>query len=140
MRRRDQRGMAVSVEAAIVIPALILFVGLVVILARDALAQQAVGAAAAQAARSASIERTVGDARDSATETAHTALSDGAVTCTEQSVSVDARGLTAPLGSAARVSVTVACTVAHDFGFPGFPSEHTIVQTRESPVDTYRGR
>lgn len=140
MRRRDQRGMSVSIEAAIVIPALILFVGLVVILARDALAQQAVGAAAAQAARSASIERSVADARASARSTVAAALRDSNMECAEQSVSVDASGLTAPLGTAARVSVTVTCTVAHDFGAPGFPDEHTIIQTRESPVDTYRGR
>lgn len=140
MRRRDQRGMAVSIEAAVVIPALILFVGLVVILARDALAQQAVGAAAAQAARSASIERTVADAREAAAASAEAALRDGNVECAEQAVSLDARGLTAALGAQARVSVTVTCTVTHQFGFPGFPSEHTIVQTRESPVDTYRGR
>ncbi|TRY17252.1 pilus assembly protein [Tessaracoccus rhinocerotis] len=140
MRRRDQRGMAVSIEAAVVIPALILFVGLVVILARDALAQQAVGAAAAQAARSASIERTVGEARAAAAATAEAALRDGNIECSQRAVTLDARALAAPLGAAARVSVTVTCTVAHDFGFPGFPSEHTIVQTRESPVDTYRGR
>lgn len=140
MRRRDQRGMSVSIEAAVVIPALILFVGLVMILARDALAQQAVGAAAAQAARSASIERTVTDARSAATTTAEGALRDGNMDCASQSVNVDASALGAPLGTAARVSVTVTCTVAHDFGFPGFPTEHTIIQTRESPVDTYRGR
>lgn len=138
--RRDQRGMAVSVEAAIVIPALILFVGLVAILARDALAQQAVGAAAAQAARSASIERTVPEARAAALATAEAALRDGNMQCTQQAVTLDAAALNAPVGTPARVSVTVVCTVAHDFGLPGFPSEHTIAQTRESPVDTYRGR
>lgn len=132
--------MAVSVEAAIVIPALILFVGLVMVLARDALAQQSVGTAAAQAARSASIERTAGQARSAALATVDAALRDSNTECTRRAVSVDVSAMAAPLGTPARVSVTVTCTVVHGFGLPGFPDEHTISQTRESPVDTYRGR
>src|SRR5699024_12059541 len=123
--------MAVSIGVAVVVPALILFVGLVVILARVALAQQAVGAAAALAARSASIERTVGEARAAAAATAEAALRDGNIECSQRAVTLDARALAAPLGAAARVSVTVTSTVAHDFGFPGIQSEKPTVTPRE---------
>ena len=140
MTRRGERGLATAVEAVLIIPALALFVGLVFVLARDALAEQGVGAAASQAARAASLERTVSEARRSAELTATVALREGGPGCREQSVSVDAAGLLAPIGSPARVSVTVSCTVEHELTLPGFPRSRTITETRQSPVDTYRGR
>ena len=138
--RRDDRGHAMAVEAAIILPVLILFVALVIVLARDALAQQAVGAAASQAARAASLERSTASARTSAGSSAESALSDAGIHCTQQSVSVDASGLRAPLGTPSSVSVTVSCVVSYGVDLPGFPHERRWSETRSSPVDTYRGR
>lgn len=64
--RRDERGLAVSVEAAVVLPAIVLFLGLLLTLGRVVLAEQHVGAAASAGARAASLERTVGQARSAA--------------------------------------------------------------------------
>ncbi|RMB60116.1 pilus assembly protein [Tessaracoccus antarcticus] len=129
-----------ALEAAVIIPVIVLFVGLVIILASDALAQQAVGAAASQAARAASLERSPQAARRAAESAVGAALSDSNVACREQSVSVDTAGLRAPRGTPARVTVTVTCVVAYDVSFPGFPEQRRMTQTRFSPVDTYRGR
>ncbi|MCC2592872.1 pilus assembly protein [Tessaracoccus sp. OS52] len=139
-RRLNERGGAVAVEAAVLVPALVLFVGLVVLMARVALADQAVSAAAVQAARAASLERNVTDARSAARSTAVGALEDADLQCGDESVQVDAAGVQAPLGQPSTVAVTITCTVPGELSFPGFPSSRTIVATRQSPVDTYRGR
>ena len=129
-----------AIEATIIIPALILFVALVIVLARDTLALQAVGAAASQAARAASLERSPGNARAAATSTADSALIDAGVSCNRQQITVDTSALSAPPGVPSAVSVTVTCVVVHDVALPGFPRERMVQETRTSPVDTYRGR
>lgn len=138
--RGRERGSAVAVEATLIIPALVLFVALVILLARNSLTDQAVTSAAAQAARAASIERTVPEATSAARTVASAALTEAAVGCLEHQVVVDASGLTAPIGQRATVEVTLTCTIRHDLSFPGFPSTRTVVTTMASPVDTYRGR
>lgn len=139
-RRVTERGVAVAVEAALVIPALVLFVGLVIVLARGMLVDQAVGAAASQAARAASLERSASDATSAAHAIAAASLADAGARCQSSSVDVDAAGLTAPLGTPARVEVVVTCTIDHEVGLPGFPATRTISASATSPVDTYRGR
>lgn len=129
-----------ALEAAIILPALVLFVALVLVLARDALAQQAIGGAASQGARAASLERSSAAARESAESVAGSALRDAGVLCAQQSVTVDASGLRAPLGTPSSVSVTVTCVVSHDVNLPGFSRQQRWSETRTSPVDTYRGR
>ena len=64
-----ERGSA-SLEAAIIVPAFGLFVALIVLGGRTALAHQVVQSAASDAARSASLERTVSAARNAATDAA----------------------------------------------------------------------
>lgn len=138
--RGRERGSAVAVEATLVIPALVLFVALVILLARVSLTDQAVTSAAAEAARAASMERTVAEATSAATTVAASALTESGVGCVEHLVSVDASGITALIGQPATVEVTVTCTIRHDLAFPGFPPTRTVVTTMTSPVDTYRGR
>lgn len=138
--RRHERGHAAAVEAAVILPVLVLFVALVIVLARDALTQQAIGAAASQAARAASLERSTTSARTSAESAAGFALGDAGVSCAQQSVAVDASGLRAPLGTPSSVSVTVTCVVSYGVALPGFPHQRRWSETRTSPVDTYRGR
>ncbi len=137
---RRQRGHAVAIEATIIIPVLVLFVALVIVLARDSLTQQAVGAAASQAARAASLERSTGAAQDAAASAAASSLHDAGILCTGQQVLVNTAALVAPLGTPASISVTVTCVVEFDVTIPGFPQQRRLSETRTSPVDTYRGR
>ena len=62
---RPERGSA-ALEAAVGLPAFMLFVALIVLAGRVAIATQAVDSAAAASARTASIARTAGDANASA--------------------------------------------------------------------------
>ena len=62
---RDERGSA-AIEAAVGLPAFVLFVGLIIFGGRTAMTHSAVESAAADAARSASIARTSSEARTDA--------------------------------------------------------------------------
>ena len=86
-----ERGSAV-IEAAIGVPAFMLFVGLIVFAGRVAIANQAVGSAATEAARSASISRTQAQAADTARAAATQALSNQKVNCLRMTISVDTSG------------------------------------------------
>lgn len=140
-RGPGQRGHAPAVEAAVILPVLVMVVGLLIVVARLVVADQAVTAAAAQAARAASIERSVARADAAAASAVADGLAARNVRCRSQSMAVDASGLRAPLGTPSSVRVEVSCTVElSDVAFPGFPGTRTVTATGTSPVDTYRQR
>lgn len=128
-----------AIEAAIGIPAFMLFVALIMAGGRLAIAHQAVESAAADAARSASIVRSQGEAYGAATSAAASSLSNQGLDCISRSVNVDTSGFIVPVGTAGTVTVTVSCVVnLSDVAVPGLPGTRTISSTIVSPVDTYR--
>lgn len=137
---RDERG-SVVVEALIVLPALALFLLLIVLGGRYALAQTAVQSAAADAARAASISRTGGEAHSNANARAHDTLTNQGVPCANTSVDVDVSGFKIPVGQPSSVSASVACqvSVAGLSGLP-LPGSLRVEYTASSPLDVYRGR
>ncbi len=138
--RRPERGSA-ALEAAIGLPAFLLFIGLILFAGRVAIATQAVDSAAAQAARTASIARAQTTAQSTARTAATSTLSDQHVNCTRTTVHVDTRGFTAPAGQPATVTATVSCAVnLADLAVPGIPGARTVTATASSPIDTYRER
>ena len=139
--RRREQGSSV-VEVVILVPALGLFLALIVAGGRLAVAHQAVEASAAQAARSASLARTPTDARAAATTGATASLDAQHLRCTRTRVSLDTTGFDPPVGTPASVTATVSCTVdlADLSVLPGLPGQVTITATVESPLDTYRER
>jgi Flp pilus assembly protein TadG len=139
-RRREERG-SVAVEAALGVSAFGLLIAMITLGGRVEIAKQSVEAAAYEAARSASIERTQSEAitagRSSATET----LADQGLQCTTTSVRMNAAGFNAPLGTTAQVTATVSCHVnLSDLSIPGLPGTRTITATATSPIDAYRER
>ena len=135
-----ERGSAV-IEAAIGVPAFMLFVGLIVFAGRVAVANQAVGSAATEAARSASIARTRAQAADTARAAATQALSNQKVNCLRMTISVDTSGFASPVGTPASVRATVTCVVnLSDLAVPGVPGTRTVSASMSSPLDTYRER
>jgi len=136
-----ERGLAVSVEAAVVLPVLVLFIGLLLTLARVALAEQQVGAAAAAGARAASLERSEPRAGDAAREAVTAALAQRGLTCTSHRVRVDAAAVARPIGQRGSVSVLVSCAVGlSDVSLPFVPGSVDVTAERRSPVDPLRGR
>lgn len=130
----------VGVEAAVVLPVMLLFVGLVIVLANLAIADQMVTNAASQAARAASIERNTSTAVSAARSAATEALREAGVECARTSIDVNAAGLHAPVGTPATVSVTVTCQATFGVSLPGFPKSRETRATATSPVDVYRTR
>lgn len=136
---RSERG-STSIEAAIVIPAVMIFILLMVAAGRVALAQSKVVTAAEAGARAASIERTAGRARSSAAEVAAATLRSGNVSCSPN-VSTSTGGFAVPVGQPASVTTTVTCTVGlGDLAAPGLPGSRTFTSTATSPIDRFRGR
>jgi Flp pilus assembly protein TadG len=137
---RDERGSA-AIEAAVGVPAFLLFIALILGAGRVAIARQAVEAAATEAARSASIERTQPASARAAGEAAAATLANQHLPCLSTLIDVDTSGFAVPVGTPAVVSATVTCVVnLGDVSVPGLPGRLTITETMSSPLDTYRGR
>lgn len=136
---QDQRGWVV-VEAAIVIPLLLVVIGVIAVVGMFSSAAGTVEQAAREAARAASIERNPQAAANAARDTAQTSLTEQDLTCTQFSVTPNVSVLSTPPGTAGQVSVRVQCTV--DFSHLPVPGISTRTFTAEavSAVDTYRGR
>ena len=137
---RPERGSA-ALEAAIGVPAFMLFVALIVLAGRVAITTQAVDSAATASARTASIARTAGDANATARTAAASSLTDQNLRCVSTTVTLDTTGFSAPLGTPATVTATVRCVVKlTDLALPGVSGTKTVTATATSPVDTFRER
>lgn len=130
-----------SLEFVVIGPAFLLVLGLLVFAGRVAVAEQTVHAAAADAARAASISRTRGNASSDAQSAASNTLQSRNLDCSSTSVSVNTSGFGTAVGTPATVSATVSCTVhLSDLSVPGIPGSKTVTATVRSPLDTYRAR
>lgn len=139
-RLRDDRG-SESVQAAIVTPLLIAFLCLAIAAGRLAVSGGKTDAAAEDAARAASLERTPLAAQSAAAEAATRSLEDQGIRCSSTDVDVDASGLAVPIGQVGYVTVTVRCTVdLSDLLLPGAPGSKTLTSSFTSVVDAFRAR
>lgn len=133
---RNERGMAPSLEAAILLPALATVVGLIIVLAHVALAEQEVRSIVSAAARAASVERSPGEGRRAAHQ-----LIQGAKTCQSAAAGIDVSDLGKQPGVPGDVRITLTCTVRlASVGFSAFPGTVTITSDVTSPVDRFRSR
>ncbi|GHE34313.1 TadE/TadG family type IV pilus assembly protein [Streptomyces capitiformicae] len=139
-RIRGDEGSA-AIEAAIIVPALIMFVCLAIAGGRIVTSGSKIDSAAEDAAREASIHRTVAAAQSAAHTAAAESLDDQGITCASTSVSIDTGGLSVPVGQVGTVTATVTCTVnLSDLLLPGVPGARTLTSTATSVVDQYRQR
>ncbi|WP_406368410.1 pilus assembly protein [Streptomyces sp. NBC_00647] len=137
--RRDDG--SVAIEAAIVLPSLIMFLCLAIAGGRIVTSSAKVDAAAEDAAREASIHRTAASAQSAARAAAAESLNDQGIACSSTSVHVNTGGLSVPVGQVGTVTVTVSCTVQlSDLLLPGAPGARTLTSTATSVVDLYRQR
>ncbi|WP_116451682.1 TadE/TadG family type IV pilus assembly protein [Blastococcus litoris] len=135
-----ERG-SVSVELALLAPALLLLLSLAVFAGRAQVADNAVEEAARAAAREASLARDAATAVGSAGAQAQRTLTAQDLRCQATSVDVDTAGFQAPLGQPGDVTVSISCTVAMgDLLAPGLPGSVTVQASFSSPVDAYRER
>jgi TadE-like protein len=132
----------VTVELAILTPAVIAFFVTAIIAGRYAIAKQAADAAAFDAARTASLSRTATEAQNRATIAAQSSFNAQGIRCrTPVVATVDVSGFGVPVGQPATVRVTVSCDAdLGDVALPGMPGTMRLSSTFVSPLDTYRTR
>jgi len=140
-RRWSDRG-AVTLEVAILAPALLAMVSLAIYAMRLQVADEAVAFAAHDAARIASLARTEPDAIRQGHDTALATLLREDLPCLGQpNVTINAQQFNNPVGETAVVSAVVSCTLRlSDLGLPGVPGTKVITATFASYLDQYRSR
>jgi len=130
-----ERG-SISVELAVVAPALVVLLLLVVFAGRVADTDAQVTRAAGAAARAASLRQHPADAAADAETTAAANLAAAGVTCDPLEVDVDVSDFRA----GGTVAVTVTCTVAmSEMALLGVPGTRTSVARAVEHIDQYRG-
>ncbi|MGM7439905.1 TadE/TadG family type IV pilus assembly protein [Streptomyces tunisiensis] len=138
--RGDDKG-SVAIEAAIVVPPLIMFLCLAIAGGRLVTSGAKIDAAAEDAAREASIHRTAASAQSAAQAAAAESLDDQGIACASSSVTIDTSGLSVPVGQVGTVTVTVNCTVnLSDLLLPAVPGSKSLTSTATSVVDAFRSR
>lgn len=134
-----ERG-SLTLEAAILTPALVAMLVMLIAVGRIAIAHGAIDAAARDAARQASIARDPASARSAALASARAALGREGLKCSP-SVTVDTSGFSAPVGTPAAVLATVSCDVEFsDVALPGMPGSKALTSSFSSPIDAFRAR
>ncbi|BAW94118.1 TadE family protein [Actinomyces sp. Chiba101] len=129
--RREERG-ASSVEMVVIAPVLILVAMLIVAMGRWVSTEGRVQAAARDAARAASFERSA----SAASEASSRALASSDVADKDCASTTNTSGF----ARGGRVEVTVRCRVPlSDLGLAGLPGIATIEGSGTAPVDTWRG-
>ena len=134
-KARDDRG-SVAVEVAVLAPALVALMLLVVFAGRVSHADGEVRRAASEAARAASLRQSPEAAVEAARETAASNLADSGFVCDELTTSVD----TTQLAAGGRVSVNVRCVAdMRDVTMLGVPGTRTFESSSVEVIDRYRG-
>lgn len=131
---RDDEG-SVAVETAVVAPALVMLLLLVVFAGRVAQAEGDVRRASSEAARAASLEQYPAEAEQAAVDSVQANLSASGVVCGDLRTDVDTSDLV-PGGS---VTVSVRCVASmSDVALLGVPGQRAFVSSSTEVVDRYR--
>jgi len=133
-RLRDDRG-TIAVEVAVIAPALLFLMLLVVYAGKVSEADGNVERAASDAARAASLRQHPSDAADDAQSTAAEDLTAAGVPCLDLTTTVD----TDDFDPGGTVTVTVRCEASMaDVTLLGVPGRRTFTATAVEVIDTYR--
>ena len=139
-RRRNSDAGNAALELVILAPVLLGLLGLVIAAGRTTIAQGALDAAAADAARQASIALTPATAQAAAEASARAALRSDGLDCVPVVVLDVSQFGTLP-GHPAVVTATVSCSVPlASLAVPGLPGAVLLRGTFASPLDIYRSR
>ena len=137
---RPSRG-SVSVELALVVPALVLVLGLLVAGGRLWFARTSVTESAQSAARAGSLARSAAAAASDGAAAGRSSLATAGLRCAATSVQVETGAFAVPVGTPATVRATVRCTVPlADVLLPGLPGAVDLQGRGAAALDTYRSR
>jgi Flp pilus assembly protein TadG len=131
----------VSTEFALLVPALVVVLGLLVAGGRLWFARAAVTEAAHTTARAASLARTSAAATAEGEAAGRASLDTAGLRCTSVSVRVDSAAFAVAVGTPATVRSTVRCSVPFaDVLLPGMAGSIALTGEGASALDTYRSR
>lgn len=131
-----ERGMSTAVEAALLIPVILLVAGVMTAGFRLWHARAELQQTTAAAARAASAARSPAEGSRRAEAVMRSASS-----CSAPAVSADVTALALPAGSPGEVTLSASCRIRlADLLVPGLPGSMTVRAHSSSPVDTYRER
>jgi hypothetical protein len=138
---RSDRGNA-ALELVLIAPVILMLIGLVIAAGRVSTAQNAVSAAAREAARQASVAASEGLAQQAATDGAMSALSADGLHCQPVVRLLNlSQAFNSPIGEPVNIRVRVICDVQlSDLLVPGVPGMITLKAVFASPLDPYRSR
>jgi Flp pilus assembly protein TadG len=126
------------VEVAIIAPAVLALLMLVIFAGRVAQAEQEVQQAAAAAARAASQRSGWTSAAERADDVAEQNLTDAGISCDPFDVALDPASDLSPGG---HVTVIVSCTTtASDLVLLAFPGDYSFSTSSTEVIDTFRGQ
>lgn len=136
MRSRPSDRGSVAVEAAVIAPALVLLLLLVVFAGRVSHLDAAVQRASSEASRAASLQASPDSASEAAYTVASANLASNAVPCTELAVDTDTSNFR-PGGS---VTIEIRCTASmSDVALLGVPGHRMFTAVSTEVVDRFRG-
>lgn len=140
LARRGEAG-SVAVEVALLAPALVLVLGLLVAGGRLWFARTAVVEAAQASARAASLARGAGEAVAVGTDAGRQSMTTAGLRCATTSVQVSTAAFAVPVGTPATLTSDVTCDVAFgDVLLPGMPGTMRLTGRGSAALDTYRAR
>jgi len=138
--RRGEAG-SVAVEIALLAPALVLVLGLLVAGGRLWFARTTVVEAAQSSARAASLARGAGEAAAVGTDAGRESMTTAGLRCATSSVQVSTAAFAVPVGTPATLTSDVTCDVAFgDVFLPGMPGSIHLTGRGSAALDTYRAR
>lgn len=130
-----------AVEIALLAPALVLVLGLLVAGGRLWFARTTVVEAAQTSARAASLARSPGSASAVGTDAGRESMSTAGLRCASSSVRVSTAAFAVPVGTPATVTSDVTCSVPFaDVFLPGIPGSIDLAGRGSAALDTYRAR
>ncbi|WCC80007.1 TadE/TadG family type IV pilus assembly protein [Cutibacterium equinum] len=136
--RGHQRG-AVAVEAALILPSLLMIAAVTAGGWRLSEVRADAQSAAEAAARAGSVAATVDEGHTVGQHVAETELA--GTRCSDPAVTIDSSALATPVGSTGVTSARVRCTVRlADLLVPGIPGALHVESTAHSTVDSHRER
>jgi Flp pilus assembly protein TadG len=140
---RPGRGEAgsVAVEIALLAPALVLVLGLLIAGGRLWFARTAVVEAAQASARAASLARSPGEASAVGADAGRQSMTTAGLRCASSSVRVSTAAFAVPVGTPATVTSDVSCAVPFgDVLLPGLAGSIDLAGHGSAALDTYRAR
>ncbi|MCL2784433.1 MAG: hypothetical protein FWD55_03150 [Propionibacteriaceae bacterium] len=141
MRRTQQTQGSISIEAVLIIPALLLFLALLLAIGRTAVVRADLHAAVVTGTRFAAMETSSSRGEAAAIQAIEDHLAREGVRCITVNLTVNTSALDLPPGQAGAVSATATCVVSlADLMAPGLPGSIRISTSFTTSIDPYINR